>query len=92
VRTGEGDLPYPLPWAENESSSFVETAADYRRQLEAAGFTVEEIEDYTPGGPPPAGPVTNAVVFGPAFMERIANDVEANRSGLLGLAVVFARA
>jgi hypothetical protein len=36
--------------------------------------------------------VTNAVVFGPAFMERIANDVEAHRTGLRGLAVVLAGA
>jgi ubiquinone/menaquinone biosynthesis C-methylase UbiE len=28
---------------------------EVHRELEAAGFTVEEIEDYTPGGPPPAG-------------------------------------
>ena len=47
VRTGEGDLTYPLPWAEDERSSFVETVADYRAHLEAAGFEVEDEEDRT---------------------------------------------
>src|SRR3954454_21077400 len=37
MRTGEGELPYPLPWAEDERSSFVETVNDYARHLEAAG-------------------------------------------------------
>ena len=62
MRTADGDLPYPLPWAEDERSSFVETPEDYTRHLEAAGFTVEEVEDRTAStlGPPPTGPVTNA--------------------------------
>ena len=41
MRTGDGDLPYPLPWAEDERSSFVETVDDYSAHLEAAGFTVD---------------------------------------------------
>src|SRR5690349_1620976 len=48
VRTGDGELPYPLPWAEDERSSFVETVADYRAHLDAAGFVVEDAEDRTP--------------------------------------------
>ena len=50
VRTGEGNLPYPLPWAEDERSSFVETVADYRAHLEAAGF---EVEDASKSAHPP---------------------------------------
>ena len=96
VRTGEGDLPYPLPWAEDERSSFVETVADYRAHLEAAGFEVEDEdeEDRTPTtlGPPPQGPVSNAVVFGPPFMQRIANNVAATKAGLLGAWLFLARA
>lgn len=93
VRTGEGALPYPLPWAEDERSSFVETAADYRAHLEAAGFEVEDTEDRTPStlGPPPSGPVSNVVVFGPAFMQRIANNVAATNAGLLGAWLFLAR-
>jgi MPBQ/MSBQ methyltransferase len=94
VRTGEGDLPYPLPWAEDERSSFVETVADYRAHLEAAGFEIEDAEDRTPTtlGPPPQGPISNAVVFGPPFMRRIANNVAATKAGLLGAWLVLARA
>jgi MPBQ/MSBQ methyltransferase len=94
VRTGEGDLPYPLPWAEDERSSFVETVADYRAHLEAAGFEIEDAEDRTPTtlGPPPQGPISNAVVFGPPFIRRIANNVAATKAGLLGAWLVLARA
>lgn len=92
MRAGDGELPYPMPWAEDERSSFVESAEDYTRHLEAAGFTVEEVEDRTAStlGPPPAGPVNNAVVFGPVFMERIGNNVAATKAGLLGAVLVIA--
>ena len=94
VRTGEGELPYPLPWAQDDRSSFVESVADYRAHLEAAGFDVEDEEDRTPAtlGPPPQGPVSNAVVFGPPFMHRIANNVAATKAGLLGAWLLLARA
>ena len=48
VRTGEGELPYQLAWAQDDRSSFVESVADYRAGLEAAGFEVEVEEDRTP--------------------------------------------
>jgi MPBQ/MSBQ methyltransferase len=94
VRTGEGDLPYPLPWAEDERSSFVETVADYRAHLEAAGFEVEDEEDRTPAtlAPPPQGPISNAVIFGAPFVQRVANNVAATKSGLLGAWLLLARA
>jgi ubiquinone/menaquinone biosynthesis C-methylase UbiE len=94
MRTGAGEVPYPLPWAEDERSSFVESAEDYRGHLEAAGFTVEEVEDRTEStlGPPPTGPVSPMVVFGPAFAERIGHNVAATRAGLLGAVVVIAHA
>ena len=94
MRTNPGDLPYPLPWAADERSSFVESVDDYTRHLEAAGFTIDEVEDRTTStlGPPPAGPVSNAVVFGQAFMERIGNNIAATKAGLLGAVLVVARA
>jgi SAM-dependent methyltransferase len=93
MRTNPGDLPYPLPWAEDERSSFVESADDYTRQLEAVGFSIDEVEDRTAStlGPPPAGPVSNAVVFGQAFVERIGNNIAATKAGLLGAVLVVAR-
>ena len=94
MRTADGDLPYPLPWAEDERSSFVESPEDYTRHLEAAGFTIEEVDDRTEStlGPPPGGKVNNAVVFGPVFAERIGNNMAATRAGLLGALLVVARA
>ena len=94
VRTGEGDLPYPLPWAADARSSFVETPEDYRHQLEAVGFTVEDVEDRTATtlGPPPAGQPSPVAVFGPAFAARLGHNVAATRAGLLGAFVVLARA
>ena len=88
------DLPYPLPWAEDERSSFVETVADYRAHLETAGFEVEDEVDRTPTtlGPPPQGPISNAVIFGPPFVHRIANNVAATKADLLGAWLFLARA
>ena len=94
MRTSDEDLPYPLPWAEGEPSSFVESVEDYRRHLEAAGFTVTDVQDRTDSAQvrPAPGPVTNAVIFGPAFVERIGNNVAATKAGLLTAQVVLARA
>ena len=94
VRTGDGELTYPLPWAEDERSSFVETVDDYRAHLRRAGFEIEDAEDRTPItlGPPPQGPVGNAVVFGPPFVQRIAHNVAATKAGLLGAWLLVARA
>ena len=89
---GDGELPYPLPWADDERSSFVEPVDDYTRQLEAAGFTVNGVEDRTAstvGGPPP-GPVSNAVVFGRPFVERIGNNIAASNAGQLAAILVTA--
>ncbi len=41
MKVGSGTLNFPLPWAMNAKTSFVETAEDYRNKLEAAGFRVE---------------------------------------------------
>jgi len=41
MRTGEGDIAYPVPWAKTAETSALETPAHYRAALEAAGgFTV----------------------------------------------------
>ncbi len=94
VRIGEGELTFPLPWAEDERSSFVESVEDYRRHLTTAGFTVSDVEDRTAAAavPPTPGPVTNAVIFGPAFVERIGNNIAAAKAGLLAAVVVLAAA
>ncbi|MGH3445220.1 MAG: class I SAM-dependent methyltransferase [Nocardioidaceae bacterium] len=91
MRVGDGDLPWPLPWAVDERSSFVQTPDAYAADLVAAGFTVEDTQDRTDAvaGPPPG--LTPGVVFGEAFMQRIANNVTATRDGLLGAILILAR-
>jgi MPBQ/MSBQ methyltransferase len=91
---GDDDLTYPMPWAEDERSSFVETVEDYRVALEAAGFGIDAVEDLTvstAGGPPP-GALSPAAVFGPVFITRVGNNVAATRAGQLGSILVVARA
>jgi MPBQ/MSBQ methyltransferase len=95
VRVGDGPLPYPLPWALDERSSFVASTDRYAADLTAAGFEIETVEDRTEqvGGPPPPGArLTPEVVFGPDFAERIANNVAATRTGLLAPILIVARA
>jgi ubiquinone/menaquinone biosynthesis C-methylase UbiE len=94
VRAGAGDLPYPMPWADDERSSFVETLAEYTRHLESGGFTVEQAEDLGEfaKSPPPPGPLSPTVVLGEGFARRVGNNVAANRAGLLRAVVVTARA
>jgi ubiquinone/menaquinone biosynthesis C-methylase UbiE len=40
MRTGEGPIRYPVPWALTEETSFVAHVNDYRDALTAAGFHV----------------------------------------------------
>lgn len=95
VRRGAGRLGYPLPWAVDERSSFVETAEDYVSALRAAGFTRVEVEDRTgpvPGAPPPNQQVGPADILGPVYLEGVANHIAATRAGLLGGVLMIARA
>ena len=41
LRTGDGALEFPLPWAVSGDTSFVTSTEDYRKALESAGFRVE---------------------------------------------------
>ena len=45
MRTGDGDLSYPVHWAATAESSFVASAAEYRDGLERAGFDVAKVRD-----------------------------------------------
>ncbi|WP_067433109.1 class I SAM-dependent methyltransferase [Nocardioides jensenii] len=97
MRAGAGDLTYPLPWALDESSSFVATPEEYVADLEAAGFTIDSTEDRTSfvAGSPPRGSsspgLSPAVIFGPEFMTRIGNNVAASDDGILGAFLIVAR-
>ena len=92
MRAGSGLLPYPLPWADDERSSFVESPQEYAAALDAAGFTVVETTDRTAEvvGPPRPGLVPPTVVLGADLVTRIDNNVAATRAGLLGAFLVLA--
>lgn len=94
MSTGTGELGYPLPWAEDARTSFVETLDDYRRHLESAGFRVDEVEDRTEVllGSNRAPALTPANVFGDSFAEAVGNWMAATRSGILRSVIVIASA
>ncbi len=45
MRTGDGELSYPVHWAASPQTSFLASAAEYRQALEAAGFEVVKERD-----------------------------------------------
>lgn len=92
MATGTGELAYPLPWAEDARSSFLDTVEGYSRLLESAGFTVEHVEDRTESvlGSRPSAPVGPADVYGPVYVEGIGNYVAAARAGKLCAVLVTA--
>jgi ubiquinone/menaquinone biosynthesis C-methylase UbiE len=70
MQVGEGDLVFPVAWADTPATSFLASPAAYRRDLEAAGFSVlgeESLADtalatftrmrarIAESGPPPLG-------------------------------------
>jgi cyclopropane fatty-acyl-phospholipid synthase-like methyltransferase len=91
VRVGAGELPYPMPWAGDERSSFVATVDEYRDALETSGFQVDAVEDRTAviARTPPTGPGPG-VVFGPEFAERIGNNMAATQAGTLAAVMILA--
>lgn len=95
MRTGEGELQYPLPWASEPAGNAVATPADYRDALASAGFTLTAERDRrdaaleffatlrartaSAGGPAPLG---LHILMGDTTPLKIANVVEgiANRT------------
>jgi SAM-dependent methyltransferase len=96
MRVGDGALPFPMPWADDETTSFVEPRTRYAALLESTGFRVEVDDDRTAAvaaiGPPAAGALTPGVLFGPGFGERIGNNIAATAAGILSPVLMVARA
>jgi ubiquinone/menaquinone biosynthesis C-methylase UbiE len=96
MRTGDGELTFPMPWADSETTSFVESRERYTELLRTAGFSVEHDEDraaaVAAAGPAPPGALTPGDLVGPSFAERIGNNIAATMAGVLSPVLMVARA
>jgi hypothetical protein len=92
----DGELSFPVPWASSPDTSFVETAAAYRRLLEGAGFSIRKersrrefaIEFFrqmraraaASGGPPPLG---LHLLMGASAPQKVTNMIDNLEKGLI---------
>jgi ubiquinone/menaquinone biosynthesis C-methylase UbiE len=95
MRTGEGELPMPMPWADTAATSFVETPERYRALLAGAGFTVAGERDWTELVLAVAAEMRSRIeregmpvlgvhlLLGPTARERLGRVITAIRDGLL---------
>lgn len=104
MRANDGELPYPMPWAQTIETSFVETPDAYRKLLTDAGFKIEREEnrrDFVLAlaremrekvaihGAPPLGV---HVLMGPASRERLGNVMVTLERGSIAPIEMIARA
>jgi ubiquinone/menaquinone biosynthesis C-methylase UbiE len=105
MRTGDGDLTFPVPWAETPNLSALETPQTYRAAAKTAGFTLQAEENLrevaldffsrlqaqaASGAPPPLG-LHN--LMGPTVKEKVANMIAAVRAGTIApVQMIFAAA
>jgi len=93
MRTGDGELDYPVPWAATAATSFVAGPETYRQALEAAGFEVAAERDrrdfavdffrrmqarVAESGPPPLG---LHILMGADAPRKVANMIASLESG-----------
>ncbi len=104
MRTGAGDLSFPVPWSQGPENSAVATPAEYRAALEAAGFSVlaeRRRKDFALNffaelgakaanaeGPPPLG---IHLLMGDSRAEMISNMVSNIADGLIAPVELIAR-
>lgn len=95
MRTGEGALDFPVPWAEREELSALETPGRYRDCAWAAGFTLESEENrcsialdffarvqaQASGAAP--SPLGLHLLMGPTIRQKTANMIAAIKAGTI---------
>ncbi|KAI9002085.1 ubiquinone/menaquinone biosynthesis methyltransferase protein [Hyaloraphidium curvatum] len=91
MRTKDGDLTFPVPWASVPEASFVTPAAEYRRALVEAGFDVVEDKPRTDfnQAPQPGVKVPPSVLV---TLERRVNLMSNMKRGLVVPTMMIARA
>jgi len=95
MRVGEGELSFPVPWAETPDLSALDRPEAYRSAAEAAGFALQEEEDkrsialdffarvqaQAAGSAP--SPLGLHNLMGPTVMQKTANMIAAIRAGTI---------
>ena len=95
MKLGEGELAFPVPWAETPATSHLTTADEMRGLLEVAGFDLREVEDRSvfarafiqdalaaaaaSEGPPPLGTHLILGASAPEMARNVLNNIEAGR-------------
>ena len=90
MRTGKGDLVFPMPWSSTPEYSFVDTVDAYMNAAENAGMELLTIDDHTemavsffndpPSDPPP---LNLGHLMGTGMPEMVANAGNAIKSGTI---------
>jgi len=104
MKTGDGDLTFPVPWATTAESSALAKPSQYREALEKAGFTViaernrrdfalaffDQLRAKTAaaGGPPPLG---LHILMGRNTPDKLRNMIENVSSGRIAPVEMIAR-
>jgi hypothetical protein len=104
MRTGSGDLVYPVPWATTADLSAVAQPEHYKQALQQAGFMLigernrrgfslaffADLRARTPaaGGPPPLG---LHVLMGKSAPEKVRNMIDSISGGRIAPVELIAR-
>lgn len=93
MRTGDGELRYPVPWATTAGESRVSTPATYRGTLEAAGFRVVAEVDRSEfaldffdqlranGNGEGSSPLGLHILMGDSALEKVGNMIDNVKEG-----------
>ncbi len=104
MRTGDGELVYPVPWAETGDTSFLARPADYRAALDGAGLDLLEernrrdwaLEFFRTlrasaagaDGPPPLG---THILMGESAGRKVGNMLQCVNDGIIAPVQIIAR-
>ncbi len=102
MRKGDGELTYPVPWAQTAQTSHLVTPGELSALLGDAGFDVGDIEDRAQfaldfvakamaaaaDGPPPLG---IHILMGPDAKEKLGNSLDGVKNGCIAPVQVTAK-